>query len=162
LPQDARRNVYRLYRARNDLLQQLEREPRDVELAQATGLSVDEVRDLSQYLSPVLSLDSPLGEDDANDLVDIVPDPVAELQLSAALRDAVAEELERLLQRLTPEEKEVLVLRFGLLGQPLRSRQDVGKVLGLTNERVQRLEARALRKLRDPELLRQLETAMDQ
>ncbi len=162
LPQDARRNVYRLYRARNDLLQQLEREPRDVELAQATGLSVDEVRDLSQYLSPVLSLDSPLGEDDANDLVDIVPNPVAELQLSAALRDAVAEELEQVLQRLTPEEKEVLVLRFGLFGQPLRSRQDVGKVLGLTNERVQRLEARALRKLRDPELLRQLETAMDQ
>ena len=162
LPQDARRNVYRLYRARNDLLLQLEREPRDVELAQATGLSVDEVRDLSQYLSPVLSLDSPLGEDDANDLADIVPDPVAELQLSAALRDAVAEELEQLLQRLTPEEKEVLVLRFGLFGQPLRSRQDVGKVLGLTNERVQRLEARALRKLRDPELLRQLETAMDQ
>ncbi len=161
LPEDVRRNVYRVYRARNELLQQLEREPLDADLAQVTDLSIDEVRRLSQYLQPVLSLDASVGEEADSELVDIVPDPVAELQLSAALRSAVAEELEHLLQRLTVEEKEVLALRFGLNGQPLRSRQDVGKVLGLPNDRVQRLEARALRKLRDPELLQLLEAAMD-
>ncbi len=161
LPEEVRLKVYRLYRARNELLQQLEREPHDVELAQATGLSIAEVRDLSQYLQPVLSLDAPMGEEADNDLGDVVPDPVAELQLSAALRGVLAEELEQLLQRLTAEEKEVLTLRFGLYDQPLRSRQEVGKALGMAPERVQRLEARALRKLRDPELVRQLEELMD-
>ena len=161
LPEEVRLKVYRLYRARNELLQQLEREPHDVELAQATGLSIAEVRDLSQYLQPVLSLDAPVGEEADTDLVDVVPDPVAELQLSAALRGVLAEELEQLLQRLTAEEKEVLTLRFGLYDRPLRSRQAVGKELGMAPERVQRLEARALRKLRDPELVRQLEELMD-
>ena len=156
-----RLRAYRLYRARNDLLQQLEREPRDVELAQAAGLTVDAVRELSRYLQPVLSLDAPVGEDEDNELVDVVPDPVAELQLSEAMRSTLTEELERLLQHLTAEEKEVVILRFGLLGQPLHSRQEAGKRLGMTSERVQRLEARALRKLRDPDLLRRLEVAMD-
>ncbi len=162
LPQDARLKVYRLYRSRNDLLQQLEREPRDVELARATGLSVEEVTDLSRYLQPVLSLDAPVDEEADNELFDVVPDPVAELQLSAALRGVLAEELEQLLQHLPVEEREVLVLRFGLYDQPLRSRQDAAKALGLPVERVQRLEARALRKLRDPELLGRLAEAMDQ
>ena len=161
LPQDARLKVYRLYRARNDLLQQLEREPRAVELARATGLSVEEITDLSRYLQPVLSLDAPVDEEVDNELFDVVPDPVAELHLSAALRGVLAEELEQLLQHLTVEEREVLVLRFGLYDQPLRSRQDAAKALGLPVERVQRLEARALRKLRDPELLRRLAEAMD-
>ena len=162
LPQDARLKVYRLYRARNDLLQQLEREPRAVELARATGLSAEEVTDLSRYLQPVLSLDAPVDEEADNELFDVVPDPVAELQLSAALRGVLAEELEQLLQRLTVEEREVLALRFGLYDQPLRSRQDAAKALGLPVERVQRLEARALRKLRDPELRGRLAEAMDQ
>lgn len=162
LPQNARRNVYRLYRARNDLLQRLEREPNEAELAEVTGLPVADVLLLSQYLQPVLSLNTPLGDEDTADLIDIVPDPVAELQLSAALQGAVAEELAHLLQSLTPDEKEVLAHRFGLYGQPLRSRQDVGKILGLSTDHVQHLEARALRKLRDPELVRQLEQAMDQ
>jgi len=162
LPEDVRLKLYRLYRARNELLQQLEREPRDAELAVVTGLSIDEIVDLSRYLQPVLSLDAPLGEEADNELGDVVPDPVAELQLSTALRGVLAEELEALLQRLTAEEKEVLVLRFGLYDQPLRTRQDVGRALGITSERVQRLEARALRKLRDPELMRQLAEVMDQ
>lgn len=162
LPEDARRNVYRLYRARNELVQQLEREPRELELAEATGMSISDIRHLSQYLQPVMSLNMPVGEDDDADLLDIVPDPVAELHLSTALRGVVAQELEELFQRLTPEEKEVLALRFGLYGSPLHSRQDAGKLLRLTTERIQRLEARALRKLRDPELLHRLAEVMDQ
>jgi RNA polymerase primary sigma factor len=84
---------------------------------------------LSRYLQPVLSLDAPVDEEADNELVDVVPDPVAELQLSAALRGVLAEELEQLLQRLTVEEREVLALRFGLYDGQLRSRQDAGNAL---------------------------------
>ena len=162
LPEDVRLKVYRLYKARTDLLQELEREPRDTELARATGLRLGEVRELSRYLEPVLSLEAPLSEEGDAELVDVVPDPVAELQLSRALQNALGKELEELLQRLTPEERQVLALRFGLDDQPLRSRHEVAQLLHMSSERVQRLEARALRKLRDPELLRQLQHAMDQ
>ena len=161
LPDDARLKVYRLHRARNDLLQQLEREPRDTDLAQATDLSIAEVRELSHYLQPVLSLDLPVTEEGDGELADAVPDPVAELQLSDALQSALAVELEHLLQHLTTEERQVLILRFGLHGRPLRSRQEVAALLSISTEQAQRLEARALRKLRDPELLRRLEEAMD-
>ena len=161
LPDEVRLKVYRLHGARNALLQQLGREPHDAELTEATGLSRDEVRELSQYLQPVLSLNAPLDEEETGELVDVVPDPAAELELSAAMHSALAVELEDLLRHLTDEERAVLALRFGLHGQPLHSRQDVARLLPMSSERVQRLEARALRKLRDPELLQRLQEVMD-
>jgi len=162
LPDDVRVKVYRLYRVRNDLLQSLGREPRDDDLAQATGFERAEVRQLLPYLQPVLSLDAPIGEESDNELVDVVSDPVAELQLGSVLQGVLTGELETLLQHVTPEEREVLILRFGLHDQRLRSRHEVAAQLAMTSERVQRLEGRALRKLRDPELLRRLEDLMDQ
>lgn len=62
----------------------------------------------------------------------------------------------------TDKERQVLALRFGLRGQPLHSRRETARLLGISSEQAQRLEAQALRKLRDPELLRQLQAAMDQ
>lgn len=161
LPDDVRLKVYRLYRARNELTQQLEREPSDSELAQATGLQTHEARALLQYLQPVLSLDAPVREEGDDELIDIVPDPVAEFQLSDILQGVLAGELEALLQHVTPEERKVLTLRFGLGDQTLRSRHEVAARLHITVEQAQRLEARALRKLRDPELLQRLQDLMD-
>ncbi len=157
LPDEVRSRLYQLYRARNVLLQQLGREPNEVELGQAVGLPASEARLLSQYLQPVLSLNAPLNEEREDEQVDVVPDPVAELQLSEALQRALAEELENLLQYLNEEERHVLTLRFGLHDHPLRSRQDVADLLGVTSERVRQMEARALRKLRTPELLQRLQ-----
>jgi RNA polymerase primary sigma factor len=162
LPDEVRSKLYQLYRARNELLQQLGREPNEAEIGQAVGLPTSEVRLLSQYLQPVLSLNVPLNEEHDDEQVDVVPDPIAELQLSEALQDALAEELEHLLQHLNEEERWVLALRFGLHGQRLRSRQEVAGLLGMTSERVRRIEARALRKLRTPELLQRLQEYIDQ
>ena len=161
LPEAVRAKLYQLYRARNQLLQQLEREPNELDLAQLTGLAPQEVGELHPLLQPVLSLDAPLNEDSTGELADVVPDPVAELQLSDALQSELAGELKELLHCLTREEREVVALRFGLHNQPMRSRQDVAGILHLSTERVQRLEARALRKLRDPELVRRLREFMD-
>lgn len=161
LPDDVRLKVYRLYRARNELTQELEREPSDSDLAQATGFQTHEVRALLQYLQPVLSLDALASEEGDDELIDIVPDPVAEFQISGVLQGVLAGELEALLQHVTPEERKVLTLRFGLGDQILRSRHEVAARLHITVEQAQRLEARALRKLRDPELLRRLQDLMD-
>ena len=162
LPDDVRAKVYHLYRIRNDLLQQLHREPQEQELAQAAALPVHEARELLRYLQPVLSLNMPLGDEPENELADLVPDPVAEQELSQAMQQALAEELTVLLQHLTVEERQVLILRFGLHGNPLRSRQDVGNLLGTTTERIHQLEGRALRKLRSPEFLERLREYIDQ
>lgn len=161
IPDEVRRRVYRMFRARSDLLQQLEREPSEAELAHASGLSATEIRELSRYLAPVLSLETPLGEEGDDELLDVVPDPRAEIELSSPLRSALSDELSALLQRLTPEERTVLTLRFGLADEVLRSRQEVAERLGYSSEKVQRLEARALRKLRDPELLQRLREVME-
>jgi RNA polymerase primary sigma factor len=161
LPEDVRLKVYRLYRARNDLLQQYAREPGDHELARATGFSIQEVQELSRYLQPVLSLHTPVGDEGDSELLDVVPDPAAELQVSDPVRLVLAEELEQVLRRLAPEEQAVLRLRFGLYGRRLHSRRETAHALDMTTEQVQRLEARALRRLRDPELLHRLEEFMD-
>jgi RNA polymerase primary sigma factor len=161
LPDQVRSKLYRIYRARNELLQQLGREPHPGEIAKAVGIPKNEVEDLIHYLSPVLSLNAPINEENDQEFADVVPDPVAELQLLGPLRHALAEELEALLQHLTYEERQVLTLRFGLHGQPLRSRQDVATMLSMATERVRQLEARALRKLRTPELLQRLQAYID-
>jgi len=161
LPEDIRTKLYRLYRARAELAQQLGREPHEREIAQALGSTVREVRDLVQYLQPVDSLDRPLDHDSEQTLADVVPDPDAELQLGAASQAALAEELEPLLRYLSDEERRVLELRFGLHGRPLRTRHDVAARLGIGTERVRQLEARALRKLRSSELIERLQDYVD-
>lgn len=161
LPEDVRAKLYRLYRVRNELLQQLDHEPDERELAQAAGLSLREVRELAQYERPVVSLNQPLSSDGESELADVVRDPVAELRLSAALQAALAEELEQLLRSLNDEERAVLAVRFGLHGQPLHTRQDAAKRLGISTERVRQIEARALRKLRSSKLIDRLRDYID-
>jgi RNA polymerase primary sigma factor len=162
LPEDVRAKLYRLYHTRADLVQRLGREPHEPELAQATGFSLRLVRDLLQYLQPVVSLNEPLTDDGEQELADVVPDPVAELQLGAASHAVLTDELEQLLGFLNDEERQVLMLRFGLHGGQLQTRQDVAKQLGISTERVRQLEARALRKLRSSELIDQLREYVDQ
>ncbi len=113
------------------------------------------------YLEPVLSLNAPVGDETDTELADLVPDPEAEVELCAPLQQVLATELERLLHTLPPEERNVLTLRFGLHRHEPHTRQDVAGLLGSTTERVRQLEARALRRLRAPELLDQLRSYVD-
>ncbi len=161
LPDTVRAKVYLLYRARTDLLQRLGREPNEHELAQATNLPLREVCYLLHYLQPTVSLNQPLNEDEAYELADMIPDPAAEIEISTASQAVLAEELEQLLHNLNDDERRVLTLRFGLYHHPLRTRQEVAKLLDISTERVRQLEARALRKLRSSELLDQLHEYID-
>jgi RNA polymerase primary sigma factor len=133
------------------LFQELGREPGDDEVAEELGMTPDQVRELLMISREPVSLDAPVGEDrDESRLEDFIADPEAEAPLEAATRSLARSELEDMLFTLSPRERRVLQLRFGLVDDQQRTLEEVGRRLGLTRERVRRIEAGALRKLRDP------------
>mgnify|MGYP000713559134 CR=1 FL=1 len=137
----------RYAREQERLTQELGRTPTSAELAEALGLSVEEVEELEQIRRPPVSLDSPLSEEGGR-VADLVADETADP--SEALRRLLRErtDLASVLDDLTPNERLVVQRRFGLHGQPPETLEAIGRDLGLTRERIRQIEAAALRKLR--------------
>ena len=131
------------------LQQILQREPTDEEIAQETGMSVERVREIRRASIEPISIESPVGERDNATLgefipsTDIVPTP-EDVTRQMILR----EQIEMILQKLQPRERDVVRLRFGLDDGHQRTLEEVGAELKITRERVRQLELRALRKLR--------------
>src|SRR3954463_1294638 len=137
----------KISRAERELLTRLERTPTDEELAEKAKLPLKQVREVRNAARSVASLDRPVGEDDSASFGDLfasnelAPDEQVELDLTEkALRDAVADLSER--------EQSILNLRYGLNGpEEPKSLEEIGRILGITRERVRQLEAGALRRL---------------
>jgi RNA polymerase primary sigma factor len=146
----------KLARARNSLAQKLGRQPTEKELAFETGLPSKKVESLLKMISsgPV-SLDTPVGED-GSQLGDFIADqaiPQPEEQSAASL---LREELSKTLESLTPRERRIIELRFGLGSEYSRTLAEVGTELGLSKERIRQIEKEALAKLRHPSHSREL------
>jgi RNA polymerase primary sigma factor len=137
----------KISRAERELLTQLERTPTDEELAQKAKLPLKQVREVRNAARAVASLDRPIGEDDSASFGDLfpsdepTPDQQVEVDLTEkALHDAVSALGER--------EQRILTLRYGLSGtEEPKSLEEIGRILGITRERVRQLEADALRRL---------------
>src|SRR4051794_12476567 len=137
----------KISRAERDLVAKLERAPTDDEVATAAKLPVKQVREVRAAARAVASLDKPVGEDDSASYGDLFaspeaqPDEQVEVQLTEkALHEAVAE--------LSDREQQILKLRYGLNGtEEPKSLEEIGRILGVTRERVRQLEAEALRRL---------------
>ncbi|HEX3807583.1 MAG TPA: sigma-70 family RNA polymerase sigma factor [Gaiellaceae bacterium] len=137
----------KISRAERELVAKLERAPTDEELAKKAKLPVKQVREVRAAARAVASLDKPVGEDDSASYGDLfasseaTPDEQVEVQLTEkALHDAVAELPER--------EQQILNLRYGLTGEAdPKSLEEIGRILGITRERVRQVEAEALRRL---------------
>jgi RNA polymerase primary sigma factor len=131
-----------------ELTQQLGRAPTTEELAQALGWPISEVEHIESLRQQPLSLDTPVGSDNATPLHDVVPDPagVPGEGLAAILRERA--DLAGVLQDLTDTEREVVTLRFGLRGDEPMTLESIGRRIGVTRERVRQIEAGALRRLR--------------
>ena len=142
--------INKLVRVSGRLLQELGREPTDEEIADEMALTPVRVREIVKLSQAPLSLETPIGEEEDSHLADFVEDKEATSPVDAALLSVLQIEVEDILHTLTPRERRVLQLRFGLIDAHQRTLEEVGQRFGLTRERIRQIETRALRKLRHP------------
>jgi RNA polymerase primary sigma factor len=142
--------VNKLVRVRTRLFQELGREPDDEEIAEEMGLTPAKVREVVRVSREPISLSSPIGEEGDAQLGDFVEDTQAIAPPEAASLTMLHIEVENILDTLTPRERRVLQLRFGLIDARQLTLEEVGKRFGVTRERIRQIEAKALRKLRHP------------
>ncbi len=142
--------INKLIRVSRQLVQELGREPSPEEIAQEMDTSVERVREILKIAQEPVSLETPIGEEDDSHLGDFIEDQEVQAPAEAAAFELLREQLEDVLDTLTPREQKVLRLRFGLDDGRTRTLEEVGQVFGVTRERIRQIEAKALRKLRHP------------
>jgi RNA polymerase primary sigma factor len=153
--------INKLIRVSRQLLQELGREPAPEEIAEQMELSVDKVREIMKIAQEPVSLETPIGEEDDSHLGDFIEDQEALAPADAAAYELLKEQLEDVLDTLTEREENVLRLRFGLDDGRTRTLEEVGKVFGVTRERIRQIEAKALRKLRHPSRSKRLKDFLE-
>jgi RNA polymerase primary sigma factor len=147
----------RIRRERQRLLQELGREPTELELAEATSLDPIRMIELQAAPGAPVSLELPVGEDEEQELGDVLADTESASPEDIATTQTLKDEVQRVLASvLTPREQLVLQLRFGLNNSQAHPLEQVGRELGITRERVRQIEAGALAKLRQPPVLERL------
>jgi RNA polymerase primary sigma factor len=153
--------INKLIRVSRQLLQELGREPTPEEIAKEMDLSPEKVREIMKIAQEPVSLETPIGEEDDSHLGDFIEDSEALAPADAAAYELLKEQLEEVLETLTEREENVLRLRFGLDDGRTRTLEEVGKVFGVTRERIRQIEAKALRKLRHPSRSKRLKDFLE-
>ncbi len=153
--------INKLIRVSRNLLQKNGREPTDEEIAEEMEVPVERVREIKKIAQEPVSLETPVGEEDDSHLGDFIEDQDAPAPADAASFMLLKEQLEDVLGTLTPREKNVLRLRFGLEDGRARTLEEVGKSFNVTRERIRQIEAKALRKLRHPARSKKLKDFLD-
>jgi RNA polymerase primary sigma factor len=153
--------INKLVRVSRRLLQELGREPTDQEIGDEMGITPDKVREIVKVSQDPVSLETPIGEEEDSHLGDFVEDREATSPSDAASLTMLRTEVEDILDTLTPRERRVLQLRFGLIDGHQRTLEEVGKRFGVTRERIRQIEAKALRKLRHPSRSKKLKDYLE-
>ena len=144
--------INRVMRTQREMLQALEREPTVDEVAMATAMTAERVREIYRISQDPLSLDSPVGEEDDTNLGDFIEDQRALVPADVAIRELLGEAVEEALTELDERERAIVRLRFGLDGQgQARTLEEVGREFGVTRERIRQIESKTLAKLRHPQ-----------
>ena len=152
--------INKLIRTSRHLLQQLGREPTTEEIAQEMEISVEKVAEIQKIAQDPVSLETPIGEEDDSHLGDFIQDEDSPAPHDAASYTLLREQLEEVMNTLTPREAKVLKLRFGLEDGKSRTLEEVGREFNVTRERIRQIEAKALRKLRHPSRSKKLKDYM--
>ena len=153
-------SINRQVRVCKQLLQELGREPKVEEIAEATDTSVEKVREIQRLTLAPVSLDTPIGEDEDSYLSDIIRDDSAEDPEESAVIEFLKEQINEVLASLTEREQRVIRLRYGFEGRE-RTLEEVGQEFNITRERVRQIEAKAIKKLRHPATRKKLEDYLD-
>ncbi len=153
--------INKLIRTSRHLLQQLGREPTPEEIAKEMEIPVEKVMEIQKIAQDPVSLETPIGEEDDSHLGDFIQDDDSPAPQDSAAYTLLREQLEEVMQTLTPREAKVLKLRFGLEDGKARTLEEVGKEFMVTRERIRQIEAKALRKLRHPSRSKKLRDYMN-
>lgn len=153
--------INKLIRTSRHLLQRLGREPTPDELSAELEMPIDKVMEIQKIAQDPVSLETPIGEEDDSHLGDFIPDDDSPAPQDSAAYTLLKEQLEDVMNTLTPREAKVLKLRFGLEDGKARTLEEVGKVFEVTRERIRQIEAKALRKLRHPSRSKKLRDYMN-
>ena len=152
--------INKLIRTSRHLLQQLGREPTPEEIAEEMEIPVEKVMEIQKIAQDPVSLETPIGEEDDSHLGDFIPDDESPAPQDSAAYTLLKEQLEEVMETLTPREAKVLKLRFGLEDGKARTLEEVGREFKVTRERIRQIEAKALRKLRHPSRSKRLKDYM--
>ncbi len=155
LPVHIVESLYKLNKAKKKLATILDREPTPEELAGETGMSTNKVQKLLKYVKDVIPLESPVGEGESL-LKELIPDTSFTTPEKTAASVALREQLKKAVQSLNPKERKVISLRYGLEDGIIHTLEEIGKLYGITRERVRQIEIKALEKLRESEIIKKI------
>ncbi len=150
LPAHVAEAISKLARARREMLQELGREPTPEELAVEMDMTPGKVMEVQKYAREPISLHTPLGEEGDSEFGDLIEDAEAIQPAEAATSTLMQEQLHSVLGTLSDREAGILSMRFGLTDGQSKTLDEVGKVYGVTRERIRQIESKAMSKLRHP------------
>jgi RNA polymerase primary sigma factor len=153
--------INKLLRVSRRLAQEYGREPTSQEIGEELEVSPQKVKEIVKVSQLPVSLESPIGEEEDSHLGDFIEDRNAMPPVDAASKQLLKEQIDSVLSTLTPRERRVLQLRFGLEDGRSRTLEEVGKEFNVTRERIRQIEAKALRKLRHPSRSRKLKDYLE-
>jgi RNA polymerase primary sigma factor len=154
-------SINKLLRVSRRLAQEYGHEPSSKEIGQSMELPPQKVREIVKVAQLPVSLEAPIGEDEDSHLGDFIEDRNALPPVDAASRQLLKEQIDDVLSHLSPRERRVIQLRFGLEDGRSRTLEEVGQEFNVTRERIRQIEAKALRKLRHPSRSRKLKDYLE-
>lgn len=153
--------INRFYKTQRKLTQKLGKEPSVKEIAKEMQVSTDEIENLMKISQQPKSLSTPVGDDKEATLEQFVSDQSQPTLYDKVSKELLKEAMNRVLETLSPREKRVLIMRFGLDDGKPKTLEEVGKEFKVTRERIRQIEAKAIRKLKHPTRARKLKDFLD-
>ena len=160
LPAHINDRLYKIKKIERQLSLELNREPTVEEIAEKMGISAQEVKDIQDIGLNTLSLDTPVGDEEDDCIMDFVEDTHFESPSKALAKIDLKEQLLKVMDSLEPREKTVLIKRYGLETEEPMTLEEIGEEMGLSRERIRQIEEKALRKMRNPIRSEQLKIYM--
>ncbi len=151
----------RVAKASQSLFQKLGRKPNAAELSSKVGMPMDKIEDILSVIPQTVSLSKPIGDDDENQMSNLIADPQFSVPSGKASFVYLQDQMEKILGTLSDREEEVIRLRFGMADGLPRTLEEVGLIFNLTRERIRQIEAKALKKLRHKSRASKLRDCVD-